>query len=445
MSDKEQIYSISRGKSKTIDEWSKESGISKSTLLYRLNRGMTIDEAIDKGDSTTNINSDPDNKYGMDLTGRKFGKLTVIKRCDTKREGEREWRWVCECDCPDHTIVEIIQHNLLNGHSNNCGCSNKNKPKDMRGMKCGHLTVLEEVKDKSEAPENMRKLGVLWRCECDCPEHNIVIIPGSYLRTRKNLSCGCQSKNRVDGESKTKIYIVYKDMIQRCTNPNDPAYKDYLGRGITVCEEWSPKIVNGRNVGYFKFKEWALTHGYSEGLTLDRIDNDSGYSPDNCRFTTMKVQNNNRRSNSNVKYKDITKTCTEMAEYFGINPITFRYRLYSGMTVEEAIETPIRTPLTITTSFGETRTISDWSEISGINSNTIRNRVFHLGWNADIALTTGATNPEIYDHIPYGFNPSYYNPANPGYIPVYTDILGRNYTPEEWYKHQAVFFEKIDE
>lgn len=489
----QQIYTSKNGEAKTLDDWSKETGIKKDTIQYRINRGMTIDEAlidsstaysaitdpisgethslkewaeitglayttlilrikkgfsIEKvlyGEKNATLKENPNyhNRVytGMDLTGKKFGKLTVLKRCDAKREGEREWRWVCQCDCEDHNIVEVIQHNLLNGHCNSCGCSSKNKPKDMTGMKFGHLTVIEEVKDKSEAPENLRGLGVLWRCQCDCPNHTIVIVPGGRLRSQKNLSCGCQAINKVDGESKTDIYNVYRDMIYRCTNPNDPAYKDYGERGIGVCEDWMPRLVNGRNVGYFNFKDWALSHGYSKGLSIDRENNNGGYSPDNCRFVTMKVQNNNRRSNRLVEYNGETKTSTELAEEMGMNPYTFRHRLNRGMSVEDAIETPVATPITITTSFGETHTEAEWSEITGIPKRTLHSRVYHLCWNADMALTVGATNPDIYNHIPYGFNPSFYNPANSGYIPVYTDILGRNYTPEEWVKHQAIFFD----
>ncbi len=491
-------YTSKDGETNTISGWSEKTGISKDTLYYRVNKGISIDDAIktpiyttydsitDKrtGETHTlkewseilgisydtlysriksgaqderilygeknkthkeNTDYEKRNYSSTDLTGKKFGKLTVLKRCDAKRENEKEWRWVCECDCPNHTIVEVIQHNLLNGHCNNCGCSNKNKPKNMIGMKCGHLTVLEEVKDKSEAPENLRGLGVLWRCECDCKDHNIVIVPGSRLRTQKNLSCGCQAINKVDGESGTKIYTVYKDMVQRCINPNEPAYKDYGERGIMVCEEWMPKLVNGRNIGYFNFKDWALTHGYREGLSLDREDNSKGYSPDNCRFVTMKVQNNNRRSNRLIEYKGETKTSTEWAEYFGINPVTFRDRLNKGMSVEEAINTPVLERKMITSSFGESHTESEWARISGVNRTTIHRRVYYSNMDVDKALLTGATNPDIYNHVSPA---SVYSMQHPGYVtpPIppamyYVDILGRYYTPEEWDAHQAIIYD----
>lgn len=494
----QKTYTNIEGTPMTLTELAKKYGINRDTLLYRLNKGMSIEDAVSASvESTYSSITDPvsgethslkewsnilninystlvlriksglpieevfyceknkthkeDTKYkqrvypSMDLTGRKFGMLTVIKRCDSKRDGEREWRWVCECDCEDHNIVEVIQHNLLNGHCSSCGCASKTKPKDMTGMKCGHLTVLEEVKDKSEVPENMRGLGVLWRCECDCEDHNIVIVPGSYLRTKKNISCGCQAINKVDGESKSKIYVVYKDMVQRCTNKNEPAYKDYGARGITVCKDWMPRLVDGRNVGYFNFKDWALANGYVEGLSLDREDNSKGYSPDNCRFVTMKVQNNNRRSNRLIEYKGETKTSTEWAEYFGIHPVTFRNRLDRGMSVEEAIETPVMERKTIVSSTGEAHTESEWSRISGVNRTTLHRRIYIRNMDVDRAITEGATNPEIYNHV---YPASVYAMQHPGYIapPIppamyYVDILGRYYTPEEWDAHQAIFFD----
>lgn len=445
MANKEVLYTSNSGESKTIDEWASQSGISKHTLLYRVNRGLTIDKAIERGDNPdkSNIHS----SSGNDLTGRKFGKLTVIKRCDSKRDGEKEWRWVCECDCPDHNIVEVLSHNLLNGHTNNCGCSNKNRPIDMTGMKCGHLTVLEEVKDKSEAPKELRGLGVLWRCVCDCPNHTIVIVPGSKLRTQKNLSCGCHSRYSVDGLSKTKIYRVYTNMIDRCIYPTNQAYEDYGERGIDVCDDWKRRKVRGRNVGFFKFMNWALSHGYEEdkGLSIDRTNNDSGYRSDNCRFTNMKEQNNNKRSNHILEYNGMKMTCTQMAEYFGINVNTFKYRIYNGMSVEDAINTPIRAYEPIQNSYGEFHTLKEWAEISGINRSTLSNRINKLKWDIDTALLTGATNPDIYNHVSPA---NVYAMQNPGYIapPIphamyYVDILGRYYTPEEWDAHQAITYD----
>lgn len=438
------------GETHSLKEWSDILNINYGTLVFRIKSGLPIEEVLycDKNKTHKEETNYKNRVYtGMDLTGRKFGKLTVLKRCDAKRDGEREWRWVCQCDCEDHNIVEVIQHNLLNGHCNSCGCANRNNPKDMTGMKCDHLTVLEEVKDKSEAPEEMRGLGVLWRCQCDCEDHNIVIVPGSYLRSKKNLSCGCQSKYAVDGESGTKIYTAYKDMIQRCTNPNEPAYKDYGARGITVCKEWLPRLVNGRNVGYFNFKYWAFANGYDEnaGLTLDRENNNKGYSPENCRFVDMKTQNNNRRSNRIVEYKGKSMTTTQLAESVGMSPKTLRDRLNKGMSVEEAVETPVLERNIITSSSGVSHTESEWSRISGVNRTTIHRRIYYSNMDVDTALLTGATNPDIYNYVSPA---SVYAMQNPGYVtpPIppamyYVDILGRYYTPEEWDARQAVFFD----
>lgn len=89
------------------------------------------------------------------------------------------------------------------------------------------------------------------------------------------------------GDSKTKLYYVWAEMIQRCTNPKHRRFEDWGGRGIEVCDEWKND--------YSAFKEWALENGYREGLTIDRINNDMGYSPDNCRWATVNEQNKNKR------------------------------------------------------------------------------------------------------------------------------------------------------
>ena len=205
--------------------------------------------------------------------------------------------------------------------------------------------------------------------------------------------------------------------------------------------------MNGRNVGYFNFKYWAFANGYDEnaGLTLDRENNNKGYSPENCRFVDMKTQNNNRRSNRIVEYKGKSMTTTQLAEYVGMSPKTLRDRLNKGMSVEEAVETPVLERNIITSSSGVSHTESEWSRISGVNRTTIHRRIYYSNMDVDTALLTGATNPDIYNYVSPA---SVYAMQNPGYVipPIppamyYVDILGRYYTPEEWDARQAVFFD----
>lgn len=139
----------------------------------------------------------------------------------------------------------------------------------------------------------------------------------------------------------SKLDILYHDMINRCYSPKRHNYKYYGARGITVCDEWldSEKVPEEHNAtkGYISFKEWALTHGYKEGLSIDRIDNEGNYCPENCRWITMKEQSVNKRTNRFMTYKGETLTVSQWAEKLGINVQTLFSRLYRGWSIENVI------------------------------------------------------------------------------------------------------------
>lgn len=148
--------------------------------------------------------------------------------------------------------------------------------------------------------------------------------------------------------NKSRLNCIYNDMKKRCYKTYCKAYKWYGARGITVCDEWLDKervIIAYRNnttKGYLAFKKWALENGYKDDFTLDRIDNNKGYSPTNCRWTTVKEQNNNTRHNHFITYKGETKTLQQWCEIYNLNKSTVRNRLEYGWSVEKAITTPVK-------------------------------------------------------------------------------------------------------
>lgn len=189
----------------------------------------------------------------------------------------------------------------------------------------GKLKVLEEVEKG--------KSGRRFTCECECG--NKVTLYSSAFLNGNTKSCGCLrrkltiEKSTSHGLSKTPLHRVWNSMKQRCNNPNDKAYKNYGARGIKVCEEWKKDFLT--------FHKWAIESGYQQGLTLERIEVNGNYCPENCKWIPQSEQSPNRRSNNYLTFNGETKTLSQWSRDLSINRGTLRDRLKNGWTVEDAL------------------------------------------------------------------------------------------------------------
>lgn len=183
------------------------------------------------------------------------------------------------------------------------------------GQRFGRLVVKSRLPNKNKSPRLL--------CLCDCG--NEVAVRPDQLKSGKTKSCGCYNKERVIETHTThkgshdRLYKKWSSMKNRCNNPRYKQYGDYGGRGIKVCQEW---------YDYGVFREWCLSHGYTIGLQLDRIDNNKGYEPDNCRFISRVENMNNRRGCVKVSYNGETLTIAQWAKRYNIPQGTLHSRYF---------------------------------------------------------------------------------------------------------------------
>lgn len=206
---------------------------------------------------------------------------------------------------------------------------------DLIGMKFGRMTVIEFA---GYYKCNCRGKKALWKCKCECGNEKIV--RGSCLLYGDTKSCGCLSREMASARAVkhhgfgTRLYNIWDSMRQRCNNPNNKSYYNYGGRGIKICKEWDD---------FNKFKEWSLSNGYDENAekgrcTLDRIDVDGMYSPDNCRWCDMKAQSNNKRNTKYLEYNGEIKSLSQWADEIGVKYCTVWKRYSRGLPPEKILK-----------------------------------------------------------------------------------------------------------
>ena len=224
-----------------------------------------------------------------DLTGMKFGKLTVMKRAEN--DNHNQAIWVCECECGGISTVSGAK--LRKGHTKSCGClhgrgkgiikSDESWTENLSSQKFGRLTVL------SLTDERIPSGAPLFLCQCDCG--NLTKIVRQSLLRGTTISCGCYAKDvrkTQHGENGTSykhgltrkhpIWDTYHHMKGRCYRPTDKSFHTYGGRGIAIHRPWRKSIT--------AFVTWAMDNGYKPGLAIDRINNNGPYAPWNCQFLT---------------------------------------------------------------------------------------------------------------------------------------------------------------
>lgn len=197
---------------------------------------------------------------------------------------------------------------------------------DLTGKRVGMLTVVGHAERKNGR--------VAWKCKCDCGNETVVLT--TSLATGRTKSCGCYQKKRVSETSKkhgmfgTRLYRIWSNMIQRCENPNNDSFSLYGERGITVCDEWKD---------FTAFCGWAMSNGYANDLSIDRINNEKGYSPGNCKWSTPQEQTDNRRCTHHITHNGKCQTAKEWSKETGIPYATLLHRIRNKWPTEKILET----------------------------------------------------------------------------------------------------------
>lgn len=200
------------------------------------------------------------------------------------------------------------------------------KLNDLTGKRFGHWVVISRAENKGH--------HTMWNCKCDCGTEKSVY--ASHLTSGMSPSCGCMTRgaigelNRSHGMSRTRIYEIWCGIKKRCENPNSSGFHIYGSREIKICDLWRHD--------FLEFYDWAIKNGYSKTLTIDRIDVNGDYCPENCRWVDAKTQSNNTRRTIIVNYNEESLSVKQLSEKIGVNynRLLKAIRKYN-MSVDDAI------------------------------------------------------------------------------------------------------------
>ena len=274
----------------------------------------------------------------IDLTGKKYDNFTVLRKGNGRKTagGQYKATWICGCVCGKE--FEADAEKIRRGSVHSCGCLRyQNRDylfPDITGKRYGRLVVIRRLQ-----PEERKRPNELWLCKCDCGK--IISANAAKLNSGTKRSCGClkyddreriKNLNRKYKYSNRRLYRIYRAMINRCYDERHKAYHRYGSAGIHVCPEWLDEF------GFDKFYEWSMDNGYREDLTIDRIDNQKGYSPDNCRWITNLEQQNNKKLNIVAEYNGKSQSLAEWARELNVtySKVHWRY-VNKQMTMEQIV------------------------------------------------------------------------------------------------------------
>lgn len=207
---------------------------------------------------------------------------------------------------------------------------------DIVGKKFNRLTVIS-FSHKKPHPNPQKGYFYFYKCKCECGKNTIV--RRERLINLETKSCGCYTREKIKEVISTKrtlshrLYRIWSGIKARCYNSKSARYSSYGNKGVKMCEEWK----NDFNIFY----DWAILNGYNDKLTIERVNVNGNYEPNNCIWATVKTQANNRTNNHLIFYNCETHTLSEWAEILKINRSTLWYRIKRGWSVKRAFTTPV--------------------------------------------------------------------------------------------------------